>query len=99
MSGEDEYVLKGRCGLCVESEAGRRLRKQWLVWGQVLPYWFVFVLSPSPFPATIGQALDRGGVETEAGLRQKLSLSLTQSPGLVFPEWGQRGRRGENFLH
>lgn len=51
------------------------------------------------FPAATGQALDWGGVEREAGRRQKLYVSLTESLGLVFPEWGQRRRMEKRFLH
>lgn len=59
---------------------------------------------PFPFPAATGQALDWGGVEREAGQRQKLYVSLTESPGLVFPEgvreegWRRHSSIGRQWL-
>lgn len=53
----------------------------------------------SLFPAVTGQALGWDEVEREAELRQKHNVSLTQSPALVFLEWGQRRQMEERFFH
>lgn len=45
---------------------------------------------PFPFPAATGQALDWGGVEREAGQRQKLHVSLTESPVWCFQRGSER---------